>query len=112
MSDTWSYRESVWSEDEDVVGYDVLATDGSVGTIDRATTDTDAAYVVVDIGFWIFGKKRLIPAGLVTAIDRDEHTVAVSLSKDQIKAAPDYTASEEDEDGRDAHTDYYGPLSS
>ena len=28
-------------------------------------------YLVVDTGFWIFGKKRLIPAGVVTHVDPD-----------------------------------------
>ena len=45
------------------MGYDVEATDGSIGKIGAATNDASSCYVVVDTGFWIFGKKRLIPAG-------------------------------------------------
>ena len=115
MDDTWSFRNrnSAWSEGSEVVGYEVEATDGSIGSVDRATADTDAAYVVVDTASWIAsGRKRLIPAGLVTHVDREAETVTVSLSKDQVRAGPDY---EEGIDGDDVmlspHSDYYGPFS-
>src|SRR4051812_35317022 len=91
MSNVWDYRDASWSEGGDVVGYEVQATDGSVGTIDEATSETGAAHIVVDTGPWIFGKKRLIPAGAVISIDHDGKTVTLSLSKDQVKAGPDYT---------------------
>ena len=48
------------------------------------------AYIVVDSGFWIFGKERLIPAGIVSAVEHDDKRVFVTLTKDQVKAAPDY----------------------
>ena len=36
MSDTvWSYRDTSWSQDSDLVGYDVEASDGSIGKIDE-----------------------------------------------------------------------------
>ena len=55
---------------EKLVGYDVEATDGHIGKIDEASTETDRNYLVVDTGFWIFGKKRLVPAGVVVARPR------------------------------------------
>src|SRR3978361_640475 len=76
----------------DLKGYDVAATDDdSVGKVEELVTDDDGrTYLVVDTGFWIFGKKRMIPAGAVASIDNDERRVYVSLSKDEIKNAPDY----------------------
>lgn len=106
MSDMWSYRDTAWSEGE-VVGYDVEAVDGSIGKVDEATTETSRAHLVVDTGPWIFGKKRLIPAGAVTGVDHDDRKVVVSLSKDQIKSAPDYE--KWDEDVQTRHADHYGP---
>ena len=88
MTNIWSYRETTWTEDRSLVGYDVEALDGSIGKIDETTTDTDSAHVVVDTGWWIFGKKRLIPAGAITAIDHDQQKVGVQMTKDQIKSAP------------------------
>jgi hypothetical protein len=109
MSNVWKYRDTAWSDDRDLVGYDVEATDGPIGTIDESTTEADTAYVVVDTGFWIFGQKRMIPAGLVTGVDHDSKTLFVTLSKDQVKAAPDYEEFTDDEDGRKKYSDYYGP---
>jgi hypothetical protein len=112
MNDTWRYRDAAWSRGGDVVGYEVEGTDGSIGKVDRATADTDAAYLVVDTGPWLVGKKRLIPAGLVTNVDHDAGTVTVTLSKDQAKAGPDYEEGvNPDEVTMSEHSDYYGPFS-
>ena len=112
MSDTWNYHDTTWSEG-DVVGYDVHAVDGSIGTVAEATSETDRAHIVVDTGFWIFGKKRLIPAGAVIKVDHDARTVMLSLSKDQVKAAPDYDLDQDlDEAQRERHSDHYGPIAS
>jgi hypothetical protein len=93
MSNTWSYRDDI-DVSGDAIGYDVAATDGDIGKVDEASNDAGRRYFVVDTGFWIFGKKRLIPAGVVTRIDHDDHKVLVSMTKEQIKAAPDYDADE------------------
>jgi PRC-barrel domain protein len=108
MSNVWQYRDNAWSDDSDLVGYDVEATDGKVGSIDECTTEADTAYVVVDTGSWISGKKRMIPAGLVTTVDHDAKTVSVTVSKDQIQAAPDYE--EFTEESQKEYSDYYGPF--
>jgi hypothetical protein len=112
MSNTWNYRKDAWSEGDDVVGYEVEATDGTIGKIDEATSETDRSYVVVDTGSWIFDKRRLIPAGLVSSVDHDAHTVTITLSKDQIKAAPDYDESAPNDDVRRSHEEHYGSYSS
>jgi hypothetical protein len=93
MSNTWNYRDDI-DVGGNVVGYDVAATDGDIGKVDEASNDAGRRYFVVDTGFWIFGKKRLIPAGVVTAIDHEDRKVHVSMTKDQIKSAPDYDADE------------------
>lgn len=107
----WSYRDTTWSTDSDLVGYEVEATDGSIGKIDEASTEASAKWLVVDTGFWIFGKKRLIPAGAVTGVDHEGERVIVNMSKEAIKAAPDYDKADWDEDSRSRHTDYYTPYS-
>ena len=92
MSSMWDYRDSTWTDGHDLAGYDVEATDGSIGNVDQATNDVSNAYVVVDTGFWIFGKKRLIPAGAISSVVHDDKKVHVAMTKDQIKGAPDYDA--------------------
>src|SRR4030095_5683235 len=90
MADLYTYRSGVLGQQRDLTGFDVEATEGSIGKIDEATYDPSASSVVVDTGFWIFGKKRMIPAGVVQKVDWDDHKVFVTMTKDQIKNAPDY----------------------
>jgi hypothetical protein len=108
MSNMWSYRDSTWMDGRDINGYDVEATDGSIGNIDKASDEVSSSYIVVDTGFWIFGKKRLIPAGAIDRVDHDGKNVHVAMSKEQIKSAPDYDADNWDDDVRTRHSDYYG----
>ena len=83
----WDYRTDLGAFDRDLVGYDVEATDGSIGKIDESTNDVGASYLVVDTGFWIFGKKRMIPAGVVERIDdcRGEGLRAVDEGRHQVR---------------------------
>lgn len=53
----------------DVTGFNVEATDGHIGKVDKATHDTDAQHIVVDTGPWIFGKKVVLPAGVIERVD-------------------------------------------
>ena len=94
----------------DVIGYDVEASDGHIGRVDEATDEPSSRCLVVDTGFWIFGKKRMIPAGVVQRIDPDEKKVYVRMTKDQIKDAPDYDADRHTADESGYHQevgDYY-----
>jgi hypothetical protein len=109
----WAYRVDLGSPSEqaNIIGYDVEAADGSIGKIDEASKDTSRQYLVVDTGFWIFGKKRLIPAGMATRVDRTNRRVYVSMTKDQIKQAPDYDEAMtiDDDAYYDKYSSYYGP---
>ena len=107
MSDMWTYQDSTWVGGQDLAGYDVEASDGSIGKIDEASNEAAGSYLVVDTGFWIFGKKRLIPAGVVSRIDHDSRNVYVNMTKEQIKSAPDYDRDTWGDDSRSRHSDYY-----
>jgi len=104
----WTYREHLFGT-EDVVGFGVEALDGSIGKVDEATTDTRSSYLVVDTGPWIFGKKVLLPAGVVSGVDVENQKILVNRTKDQIKDAPEF---DEDTYRDDAYHseigDYYG----
>ena len=108
MSSIWTYRTGVATSDRDVVGYDVEATDGHIGKIDETSNEVGNAHMVVDTGFWIFGKKRLIPAGVVNRVDHDNQTVFVGMTKEQIKSAPDYD--DRQRDLQDQYDSYYEPF--
>ena len=70
--------------------------------------------MIVDTGFWIFGKKRMIPAAMVERIDRDEEKVYLSLSKEQVRDTHDYDEVRHEQDEAGYHSavgDYYGSRS-
>jgi hypothetical protein len=94
MATIWVWRmytrQSETSMLPDITGYEVEATDGSIGKVDEATYENGEGMLVVDTGFWIFGKKRMLPAGVVQGIDEDEKRVFVSCTKAEVKEAPDY----------------------
>ena len=102
---TWTYRDNLATGQRDLVGYKVEAADGSIGKIHEASNEAGAAYVVVDTGPWIFGKKRMIPAGVIERIDADAQLVYVGMTKDQIKNAPDFDESHRDD--RSSYDQYY-----
>lgn len=105
----WSYLDDDWLRESDLVGYGVEAMDGRIGTVDEASTEASGSWMVVDTGFWIMGKRRLIPAGTVSGVDHGSRLVMVNMTKEQIKAAPDYDQDSWDDDARGEHSDYYVP---
>jgi hypothetical protein len=92
QTDVWTYRDEsgVGAVDTDVTGFEVEALDGSIGKVDEATNETGASYIVVDTGPWIFGKKVMLPAGVVQRVDMSDEKIFVSRTKDEIKNAPEF----------------------
>ncbi|GGK28200.1 hypothetical protein GCM10010124_21040 [Pilimelia terevasa] len=102
----YAYRaDSGFETGQDLSGYDVEATDGSIGSIDDASEEVDAHYVVVDTGPWIFGKKVMLPAGTINRIDHADKKVFLDRTKDQVKASPEY---DEDAHRRPEYRDEVG----
>ena len=110
--DVWTYREGVdlGVSTRNVVGYDVEARDGSIGKVDEATFDTDSSSLVIDTGPWIFGKKVMLPAGVIRSVDHADEKIFVNRTKDEIKNAPEFDDSLlRDSPYRDQLGSYYGP---
>src|SRR5438552_4117416 len=92
----------------DLSGFKVEALDGNIGKVDEATYETGDSFVVVDTGPWIFGKKVMLPAGVIRNIDLDTETVFVNRTKDQIKNAPEFDEKRyRDQDYRKKLGSYY-----
>jgi hypothetical protein len=92
--DIWTYRDSIAlgadvDRGVDLTGFGVEAIDGSIGKVDEATYNVGESYLVVDTGPWIFGKKVMLPAGVVDRIDIEDETVHVHRTKDEIKSSPE-----------------------
>ncbi|MCZ7456729.1 PRC-barrel domain containing protein [Streptomyces sp. WMMC940] len=87
----WGFPESSGhAPGAELVGYRVEATDGPIGKIDKHSEDVGRCHIVVDTGPWILGHRRLVPAGVVSRIDREREVVYLDCPKEQIKEAPDF----------------------
>jgi hypothetical protein len=105
----WTYRDSTLTQ-RNLAGLSVEALDGSIGKVDDATNDVGQSFIVVDTGPWIFGKKVMLPAGVISRVDLDTETLFVNRTKDQIKNAPEYDEdkSRNDEAYRERYRDDLG----
>ncbi|HEX7304903.1 PRC-barrel domain containing protein [Lentzea sp.] len=114
----WVWRDPSWTEEPDhddealaqrpdtsLIGYHVEATDGGIGKVDQDNAKVPHDSLMVDTGPWIFGRKVVLPVGVVHRVDHRERKVFVDRTKEQIENAPEYS---EDEDYRDRTADYYG----
>jgi len=121
-TDIWSYRpvtedpevadpaDTATRGSVDLTGFAVEALDGSIGKVDRASYETGSSSIVVDTGPWIFGRKVLLPAGVIDRVDAGEATIYVHRTKDQIKGAPEYDEMlANDETYHSEVGSYYGP---
>jgi hypothetical protein len=85
----WTYREEIWTT-ADLTGFKVEAIDGEIGAVDEKTNDVGSSYIVVDTGPWIFGKKVLLPAGVIDRVDLEKRHLFVNRTKDEIQNAPEW----------------------
>lgn len=112
MSSSWDYpaRLGLFNGNGDLIGFDVEAIDGHVGLIDEASNIGGQAHLVVATGSWIFGRKRMIPVGVVQSIDARAEKVYVRLTKGEVKSAPDFDAQcRDDREDYDTYHDMFWP---
>src|SRR5437868_15394726 len=85
-TDLWTYRDATLRGNA-LVGYNVEATDGEIGKVDAATDD----YIIVDTGTLIFGKKMIVPAGVIERVDLDAEIVYVGRTRTASRTPPSTT---------------------
>jgi uncharacterized protein (TIGR02271 family) len=88
-----NYKQEIFGGD-DIKGYDVYSTTGNdkIGSVYDALIDEQGSfrYFVIDTGFWVFGKKVLVPMGSVQ-IDYDQHRIYVTgMTKEEVESMPEY----------------------
>lgn len=94
LKDYYPDHENLSSDLDDIKGFDVYAQgDDKVGAVDDILVDdTDGRfrYFVVDTGFWVFGKKVLLPVGMAN-VDEDAKRIYVnSLTREQVENLPNF----------------------
>jgi hypothetical protein len=110
-TELWQYRDTAVISANELEGFAVRATDGDIGKIDEMSDEVGSSFIVVDTGPWIFGRKVVLPAGVIERIDLDARAVDVRLTKDQIKNSPEYDADQyRDPAYRDQLDLYYGSM--
>jgi hypothetical protein len=88
-TEMWTFRGGVRT-DANLDGYEVEARDGSIGTVDEATNEVGRSYLIIDTGPWIFGRRALLPAGVIERIDHNNRRVYVNRTRDEVRRAPEY----------------------
>ena len=87
-----NYRQEIFGGD-DIKGYDVYSQgEEKIGSVYDALVDDSGSfrYFVIDTGFWVFGKKILVPIGSVR-LDYDRHRVYVTgMTKAEVESMPEY----------------------
>jgi uncharacterized protein (TIGR02271 family) len=87
-----NYKDEIFGGD-DIKGYDVYAGNNEkIGSVYDALIDDQGSfrYFVIDTGFWVFGKKVLVPMGKVQ-IDYDQHRLMVAgMTKEEVERMPEY----------------------
>lgn len=79
---------------DDVQGYAISGTDGDIGHVEDFLFDDESwaiRYLVVDTrNWWPGGKKTVISIDWIENISWTESAVQVNLTREQIKASPEY----------------------
>jgi len=80
---------------KEIIGYDLLATDGSIGHVKDFYFDDEAwgvRYVVVDTGGWLSGRMVLLSPECFTEPDWNTRQIPIGLTRQQIEESPSVAA--------------------
>ncbi|MBW4654586.1 MAG: DUF2382 domain-containing protein [Kaiparowitsia implicata GSE-PSE-MK54-09C] len=93
LRDYYADSSDVLDSQHDINHFDVYAQgDDKVGTVNDILVDEEEGrirYLIVDTGFWVFGKKVLMPIGMAQIDYTDRRINARSLTKEQVENLPD-----------------------
>ncbi|MBW4572499.1 MAG: DUF2382 domain-containing protein [Tolypothrix carrinoi HA7290-LM1] len=87
------YRNSF--DGDDIKGKSVYTegSDEKIGTVSDVLVDEDGhfRYFVVDLGFWIFGKKVLLPVGRSRVDHGADRVYALGMTRQQAEDLPEFS---------------------
>jgi uncharacterized protein (TIGR02271 family) len=87
-----NYRETFEGQDINGLGVYTQGTDEKIGTVSDVLVDEEGhfRYLVVDLGFWIFGKKVLLPIGRARIDYNIDRVYTIGLTKEQAEDLPEF----------------------
>ncbi|MDZ8024503.1 MAG: DUF2382 domain-containing protein [Nostoc sp. SerVER01] len=87
-----NYRDSFEGHDIKGLGVYTQGTDEKIGTVNDVLVDEDGhiRYLVVDLGFWIFGKKVLLPIGRARIDYNTDRVYTIGLTREQAEDLPEF----------------------
>jgi uncharacterized protein (TIGR02271 family) len=87
-----NYRDSFEGHDIKGLGVYTQGTDEKIGTVNDVLVDEDGhiRYLVVDLGFWIFGKKVLLPIGRARIDYNSDRVYTIGLTREQAEDLPEF----------------------
>jgi len=88
-----NYRDTFEGQDINGLGVYTQGTDEKVGTVSDVLVDEEGhfRYLVVDLGFWIFGKKVLLPIGRARIDYNTDRVYTVGLTREQAEDLPEFS---------------------
>ncbi|AFY42620.1 DUF2382 domain-containing protein [Nostoc sp. PCC 7107] len=95
-----NYSDSFPEKDIKGLGVYTEGTDEKIGTVNDVLVDDEGhfRYLVVDLGFWIFGKKVLLPVGRSRIDYGRDRVYAVGMTRDQAEDLPEFDERQVDYD--------------
>ncbi|BAY73889.1 PRC-barrel domain-containing protein AvaK [Nostoc linckia NIES-25] len=87
-----NYRDSFDGHDIKGLGVYTQGTDEKIGSVNDVLVDEDGhiRYLVVDLGFWIFGKKVLLPIGRTRIDYNSDRIYTIGLTREQAEDLPEF----------------------
>lgn len=75
-----------------VRGFQILATDGAIGSVDDLYFDDEhwaVRYLVVDTGTWLSGRRVLISPISIAQASWSDRTLSLRITREQVQNSPD-----------------------
>ncbi|MEH1779426.1 MAG: DUF2382 domain-containing protein [Nostoc sp.] len=87
-----NYQDNFDGHDIKGLGVYTQGTDEKIGTVSDVLVDEEGhfRYLVVDLGFWIFGKKVLLPLGRARIDYNVDRVYTVGLTREQAEDLPEF----------------------
>lgn len=87
-----SYRDTFEGQDIKGLGVYTQGSDEKVGSVNDVLVDEEGhfRYLIVDLGFWIFGKKVLLPIGRARIDYNVDRVYTIGLTREQAENLPEF----------------------